>query len=275
LRTNKLMAEYARRCLECKKLHTTIDRGIIKAPGAGASEFLHIDQAAWSWPKNAKDSKIMNGKLVTSVGSTFIACPGSHLQGDRITELYKPLYPSTPGMKFQLDPTKEDPLQIYARTRKYSIKQGYYVAWNDALFHGVTMNTSKRIATGLYQGYRADVSRPEYEEKTDVSELDDRYNTWRFGTRPLRHPSLDPSHTTPKRWKNYPKAMAAWLAKVDHGSDKFDFSHREVVSKPGTFTPFIKEIPDPNYVPFPLSQEARAMLVGEENVSRYDFSLAD
>jgi hypothetical protein len=86
---------------------------------------------------------------------------------------------------------------------------------------------------------------------------------------------LDPSHTTPKRWKNYPKVMAAWLAKVDHGSDKFDFSHREVVSKPGTFTPFIKEIADPNYVPFPLSQEARAMLVGEENVSRYDFSLAD
>lgn len=276
LRSNALLAELAQRAFGTdSKAYYTIDRPINKLPRQGGDEFLHVDNEPYTWSDTTRvKAQVMHGKMVVSDGGTFICCPKSHKQSDEITRLYQPLYPNASGMKFQLDPTKADPLDLYGRTCKYIIEAGTMVMWNSMLFHGVTENTSGRVQQGFYIGFQSDISRELYSSATGVDEVTDRYNSWRFGIAPKGYPSGDKVHLYPKAWKNYPKIMALYLAKVDHSSPRFDFSYREMATKKGVMTPDLKEIPDPGYIPQRLSQRAREMLVGEENVGRFDFSMA-
>ncbi|KAJ1466538.1 hypothetical protein T484DRAFT_1756551 [Baffinella frigidus] len=274
LRADAFLAGFAQRAFGAdSNVHYTIDRPINKLPGNGLIEFMHVDRMAWSTTSD-QEAQVMHGKMVVSDGGTFICCPKSHLQEDEITRLYKPLYPHTSGMKFQLDPTKDDPLDIYTRTRKFAIDPGVMVFWASGLYHGVTENTSGRVQQGFYMGFQSEVSRDMYHRQTGVGEVTDRYNWWRFGTAPKGYPSGDRVHLYPKAWKNYPKIMANYLSKIDHASPFFDFSYREMATKKGVMTKDLKEVPDPDYIPVKLSQLSRAMLVGREDVKNFDFSLA-
>ncbi|KAJ1469274.1 hypothetical protein T484DRAFT_1852286 [Baffinella frigidus] len=274
LRANEFLAGFAQRAFGADaNVHYTIDPPINKLTGNGPTEFMHVDQLARSTISD-QEAQVMHEKMVVSEGGTFICCPKSHLQEDEITRLYKPLYPHTSGMKFQLDPTKDDPLDIYARTHKFAIDSGVMVFWASGLYHGVTENTSGRVQHRFYMGFQWDVSRDMYRRQTGVGEVTDRDNSWRFGTAPKGYPSGDRVRLYPKAWKNYPKIMANYLSKIDHTSPLFDFSYREMATKKGVMTKDLKEIPDPDYMPVKLSQLSRAMLVGRENVGDFDFSLA-
>ena len=280
IRSNHRLAEFAQMAMgPNSNVHYTIDRAINKLPNKGGKEFMHVDEQPFheSWTDETKRLvKVMHGKMVVSEGGTFIACPGSHLESGEITRLYKPLYPKASGMKFQLDPTREDPLNIYGRTRKFIIEPGTIVFWNSLTFHGVTENTSKRVQQGLYIGFQSKINRELYSERAEVEEVTDRYNTWRKGVAPKLFPSCDKVHLVPFKFTNFPHLMASYLKKVDPLSPKFDFTYRAIASgsNKGVMTPNLKEIPDADYIPFPLSQRAREMLVGAENVHRFDFSLA-
>jgi hypothetical protein len=290
LRNNPVLASFAKRVFGPQHdVHNTTDRCILKLPGKGEQSFLHLDQAPFSWTTtpdegaassstNANAFQQINGKLVCSDHATFICCPGSHTQGDAITELYKPLYPNvnTKSMKFALDPRKPDPLDLYKRTVALELKKGDFIYWSEQIFHGVKMNTSGRVQFGLYLGFISKVKRNVYLQSAGVPEYIDRYNTWRYGTKPRAYPSGDPTQLYPLKFQNFPSALDKALVKMDKQNPRFDFTPRLVKTGPraGQPTPHLVEVADPDYTPVKLSQTGREMLVGKGRVHEFDFSLA-
>ncbi|KAJ1467148.1 hypothetical protein T484DRAFT_1756085 [Baffinella frigidus] len=274
LRGNELLAEFTRRVWGPGfEPHYTLDRSIFKVPNVGEDAINHTDRVPFA--KTRDDIyKVIHGKMVLSEGGTFLCCPGSHLEEDEIERLYKPHYPNATGDKFGLNAGKPDPLNIFGRTVKYSIPQGVIVMWSTATWHAVVANQSGRVQYGFYVGFQSDVLRPRYKLVTSVDEVTDRYNTWRFGQAPRAYPSCDKVQLYPFRWKNFIRLLESYLIKVDKSSPRFDFSKREMSTKPGIFVPDMVEVPDPTYAPVRLSQLAREMLVGKDRVEAFDFGMA-
>jgi hypothetical protein len=266
----------------------SIDRTISKWLNMGDQAFVHVDTA----PGADRNDGTVNGKFCAT-NSSFICTPGSHLLTEEVKIQYEPIYPALfkkkGVVKFALNPSKQDPLGLYSGSKRIIIPAGALILWHDNLFHGVAKNTSGAVQWGFYLGFTNNIFRTGFDyHKSGKSQVQDRYESWRFGIRPLAHPSCDPTQLFPLKFQNFPKILEAFVKnKMDTSNPQFDFSQRMTIGAwkypknggpavwtPGHLVAHLVEHANLNYKPYPLSVDGRALLVGAHNVDAVDWDFA-
>jgi hypothetical protein len=255
----------ARALTGAEELWVDVNRSIQKLPGQGEEEFLHWDcNPLAPFPSNgpdgredAQDSQIC-GKFAYTP-SRFVCVPGTHTEefAASFAEHYASLYPNAQpnAAKFGLDPTKSDPLALFAKQREFSVPEGCAVFWHPRLLHGQTKTPlDEPIEFGMYVGYFAAGPRPEYLDACGTTELDDRIASYTEGRAPKLWPSFDPVHFYPKRWQNFPKPLEAQIAR------RVGPSVTTRVTKSGKTVPHLVPVPDPHYAPPVLSLTGMRLL---------------
>ena len=262
----------ARALTGTEELWVDVNRSIQKLPGQGEEEFLHWDcDPLAPFPSNGPDG---NGPEDTQASQTqasqicgkfayaparFVCVPGTHTEefAASFAEHYSGIYPNAQpnAAKFGLDPTKSDPLSLFAKQREFSVPEGCAVFWHPRLLHGQTKTPlDEPIEFGMYVGYFAAGSRPEYLDACGTSELDDRIGSYTEGRAPKLWPSFDPVHFYPKRWQNFPNALETQIAR------RTGPSVTTRVTKSGKTVPHLVPVPDPNYTPPVLSLTGMRLL---------------
>ena len=271
MRMNHLLASFAGTLMrEGDDVHFSIDRTISKWLKQGEHEFMHVDTP----PFSGEHTDSVNGKFCATEGG-FICAPGSHKLVASVKDLYSPLYgkPKPLQTKFALKKDRADPLQFFENARKVIVPAGSLILWHTDTFHGVVKNGQERVQWGFYLGFLNDIGRDLYRETTGVHERDDRYNSWRLGTRPKAHPSCDPSKLYPERFKNFHGILEGFInKKMDRDDPRFDFSRRWTkgsITDPPKLVADLKELRDEAYKPPPLTLRGRQMLVGIDYVDHY------
>ena len=201
-------------------LWVDINRSIQKLPDEGDEEFLHNDVPILHMEWRPDDS--LGGKVIFNAdGASFVCVPHTNTREAHaaIRDAYGPLYPNARATdaKWALDPRKPDPLDLVGRRRAVHVPQGCVVFWSKYLMHGVEKNPrTSGLKVGMYLGYFKAGSRPEYRRKTQgaIGEREDRIASYRDGRAPMLWPSLDRIHYFPKRYLNFPKLLAPYLAKT-------------------------------------------------------------
>lgn len=191
---------------------------------------------------------------ITFTQSRFVYVPATHTASfrDKFKTLYAPHYPNVPknASKFGLDKDKPDPLNLIAQKRTRLIGRGCWVIWNPELLHGqVKTPLEAPIEFGCYLGFFPAGSRPKYEKKCGVNELDDRVESYIKGIAPKLWPSLDRIHYTPAKFVNFPTKMLEAIKKTTPG-------HASIGARTdlkGNKVPTLNPLPLPNYVPTFLS----------------------
>ena len=274
MRMNFLVASFAKMLMkDGEEAYFSIDRTISKWLGKGDEEFVHVDTAMGA----DKDDGTVNGKFCAVAGK-FICTPGSHLLTEEVAELYPPIYKTRNknSAKFALDPDNEDPLGLFNGSKKIVVPAGCLILWHNNLFHGVSKNLSGAVQWGFYIGFTNNIFRTGTEyHKSGTSQIQDRYDSWRNGVRPLAHPSCDPTHLYPKKFLNMHGILGKFIEnKMDTSNPQYDFSQRMTAGS--KMVPHLVENPDPDYKPYALSVQGRALLVGEKNVGgfEWDFPMA-
>ena len=253
-------------------LWVDVNRSIQKLQGQGEEEFLHWDcDPLAPFPSNGPDgngpedaqasqtqASQICGKFVYTT-SRFVCVPGTHTEefARLFAEHYASLYPNAQPntAKFGLDPTKSDPLVLFAKQREFSVPEGCAVFWHPRLLHGQTKTPlDEPIEFGMYVGYFAAGSRPEYLDACGTTELDDRIGSFTEGRAPKLWPSFDPVHFYPKRWQNFPSALEAQIAR------RTGPSVTTRITKSGKTVPHLVPVPDPNYTPPVLSLTGMRLL---------------
>ncbi|KAJ1465449.1 hypothetical protein T484DRAFT_1757410 [Baffinella frigidus] len=266
LRQSAVLALFASEVLESPSVHFSLDRVVCKFHGMGMSEWLHLDKQQFSPVQRTH----IHGKYVATDGN-FICVPGSHKWSAEIKELYEQHYKKSSAMKWAIDPTKPDPLDLFGKARKVIVPAGCLVFWRTDTVHGVVKNTTGKVAFGFYLGYSTDIGRELYEQKLKVSEICDRHRVWRYGVAPKGYPSIDKVHVYPNMFVSRNGILANFIAqKMDQSSPHWDYSTR-LNKTTGNQNAHLVENDPVGYTPPPLSALGREMLVGAANVHRYDF----
>ena len=287
LRMDMLLASFVKTLMDDgEEAYFSIDRTISKWLNKGDAEFVHVDTKMGA----DKNDGTVNGKFCAVAGA-FICTPGSHLLTEEVAILYPPIYKKHPksSAKFALKPGLDDPLGLYSGSKRIIVPAGALILWHDNLFHGVAKNTSGAVQWGFYLGFTNNIFRTGLEyHKSGKSQIQDRYDSWRHGVRPLAHPSCDPTWLYPKQFQSTHGILGAFIRdKMDPSNPQYDFSQRMTtgawvqpktggpkVWNPPHMVPHLAENPDPNYRPYPLSLECRALLVGKHNVDAFDWDFA-
>lgn len=241
------------------ELWVDINRPIAKLPGEGEEEFLHVDMSMARL--QSPDQASVQGK-VCYTPSRFVAVPGTHTPEavDALLERYPYLSKTAP--KLGTDFTKPDPLGLITRQREFRIAPGCAVLWNSKSIHGqVKTPVDEPTEYGAYVGYFRAGSRPEYEAKCGVKELDDRLASYRLGQKPRLWPSFDTIHEYPKRFENFPKILQGYIAKMRPGHPSITTRMTKATKdKPSRDVPHVVLYPDPDYVPPPLTPLGKRLL---------------
>jgi hypothetical protein len=252
----------ARGLLKESKIYTTIDRPIQKMPGMGDEEFLHWDFHILDTDSRDDTLPMLCGK-VSFTDSTFVCVPGTHTLEFALEfrSLYEDLYPNAKitAPKFGLDPKKEDPLELREARQSIGVPAGCAVFWSPCLLHGTEKSPKDSgISFGSYIGYMRDIDRSKYKD-----ERQDRINSYLQGKAPARYYSLDPTHYYPARYDNFPHMLEPYVNKTP--LDYVGRSERVIQSGPnkGKSVPVLVPVPDPDYVPFPLSPLGYRLLGSE------------
>jgi len=258
-----------------EKAYPTIDRPIAKPEGKGEKCFLHLDMEAPWFAKGAPEFKQVLGKLALSHGQKFLAVPGSHLKHEEVARRYKEFYPhaSAKDAKWALDPRKGDPLDLFPGTKKIEVPRGCIIFWHPKLFHGVKPNDDPagRVAFGFYLGFTNNIERAEYERVTGVDEVQDRYNTWRWGVGPKAFPSADLVHFLPHSFQNFPAGMLSYIRKCDPDDPGLRFYDRPLVKDSSRTARTVEEVRNPQHSPPWLSTRRKELLVGRGNVDKFSW----
>lgn len=261
-KVREALYDFARALTGTERLWVDVNRSIQKLPGQGEEEFLHWDCDPLA-PFHSNDSTDQLCGKVAYTPSRFVCVPGTHTEAfaRSFANHYAKLYPNSRpnAAKFGLDHTKEDPLALFARQREFSVPEGCAVFWHPRLLHGQTKTPlDEPIEFGMYLGYFAAGSRPEYLDACGTSELDDRIGSYTEGRAPKLWPSFDPVHFYPKRWQNFPKPLEAQIAR------RVGPSVTTRVTKSGKdggkVVPHLVPVPDPHYTPPVLSLTGMRLL---------------
>jgi hypothetical protein len=113
------------------------------------------------------------------------------------------------------------------------------------------------IRFGAYIGFMPAVDRPEYARIAGIAESEDRIKSYLEGCAPKLYPSLDKVQYFPKRFENFPKLLAAYAAKTDPAHPGLT---TRVVKSTGAVVSHMVPVPDPNYVPPPLTLTGQRLL---------------
>jgi hypothetical protein len=141
-------------------LNCNINRSIYLLPGQGHRAMLHWDCDPRE--QTTGSEKSLQGKVCFTLGN-FISVPGTHIKKflDEFYPLYDPLYPGRKmgQAKYGLDPTKEDPLDLFGRKCVFTVPGGSLVLWNTKLLHGhPTLGDDECISFGCYLGFGPEIS---------------------------------------------------------------------------------------------------------------------
>jgi hypothetical protein len=273
-KVREALCPVARAFTDTEELWVDVNRSIQKLPGQGEEEFLHWDcnplapfpaPFPSNGPDGPEDTQVSQTQASQICGkfaytpSRFVCVPGTHTEefAASFAEHYASLYPNAQpnAAKFGLDPTKSDPLALFAKQREFSVPEGCAVFWHPRLLHGQTKTPlDEPIEFGMYVGYFAAGSRPEYLDACGATELDDRIGSFTEGRAPKLWPSFDPVHFYPKRWQNFPKPLEAQIAR------RTGPSVTTRVTKSGKPAPHLVPVPDPNYTPPVLSLTGMRLL---------------
>lgn len=218
IRQNKAIYKIASRLAGSPKLWVDINRSIHKLPTKGENEFLHWDCNPYTL--DASNPNSVCGK-VCYTPSRYVCVPGAHTPEffQEFTEKYSDIYPNTRNPKFGLDPSKPDPMNLFGKKTTFKIPAGCLVFWNSYLLHGVEQSKpTDPIEYGCYLGYFPAGSRPEYQAKTGVTELEDRLDSYYNNTLPKLWPSFDIIHYYPYRFQNFPHILQKYIDRIDPGS---------------------------------------------------------
>ena len=213
-------------------LWVDVNRPIAKLPGKGEDEFFHWDLNPFAVAASAESqigAASQIGGKVCYTDASFICVPGTHTLpflrefAERYADIYPRVTPSSNVAKFGLDPTKPDPLGLFARRVTIDVPAGCAVLWSPRLLHGTEKTPCTGTAQyGAYVGFfeasgAGGAGRPEYRAKCGVDELPDRLASYYEDRAPLLWPSLDKIHLYPKRFQNFPKILQAYINKMPTG----------------------------------------------------------
>lgn len=265
IRQDPRLYELATKLTGTGDLWVDINRSIQKLPGQGEDEFLHWDMNPFLAARSAEsvESASVCGK-VCYTKSRFVCVPRTHTREfhESFVAAYAEYYPNVreSDPKFGLDATKPDPFGLGARKLVVGIERGCAVFWDARLLHGqVKTPLGDPVEYGCYLGYFRAGSRPEYARACGVDELEDRLASYAHGRAPKLWPSFDPIQFYPKRFRNFPKLLQAYI-------DKMPSDHPSIctrVTKDGKTVPHLEPWPvDPAYTPPPLTELGRKLLGG-------------
>lgn len=265
IRQDPRLYELATKLTGTEDLWVDINRSIQKLPGQGEDELLHWDWNPFFAAQSAEsvESASVCGK-VCYTKSRFVCVPRTHTREfiESFVAAYTEYYPNVreSDPKFGLDATKPDPFELGARKLVIAIERGCAVFWDARLLHGqVKTPLGDPVEYGCYLGYFRAGSRPAYERACGVDELEDRLASYTHGRAPKLWPSFDPIQFYPKRFRNFPKLLQAYI-------DKMPSDHPSIctrVTKGGKTVPHLEPWPvDPEYTPPPLTELGRKLLGG-------------
>jgi hypothetical protein len=114
---------------------------------------------------------------------------------------------------------------------------------------------------GCYLGYFEAGSRQRYEDTCGVTERADRVESYILGQAPKLWPSFDPIHFVPKRFTNYPKILAGYIAKMPKNHPSIFTNAKGVTC--------LRPWPNVGYTPPALSALGRRLLgISSEEYAR-------
>ena len=266
IRQDPRLYELATKLTGTGDLWVDINRSIQKLPGQGEDEFLHWDMNPFLAARSAESAESAESASVCGkvcyTKSRFVCVPRTHTREfhESFVAAYAEYYPNVreSDPKFGLDATKPDPFGLGARKLVIGIERGCAVFWDARLLHGqVKTPLGDPVEYGCYVGYFQAGSRPEYARACGVDELEDRLASYAHGRAPKLWPSFDPIQFYPKRFRNFPKLLQAYI-------DKMPSDHPSIctrVTKDGKTVPHLEPWPvDPAYTPPPLTELGRKLL---------------
>lgn len=262
LRQNAMLDAVGQMFLETDDTKCSLDRPICKLNGKGEQELLHLDKPPFSEP----NLDMISMKFCTGEAS-FICVPESHKWTTQIKDKYSEFYKDS-GCKWGIDPLKPDALDLYGKTRCVIIPANACIVWLQDVIHGVTKNSTGRIAFGLYVGFSKDAERAEYEKIHKVNETEDRFRVFSTGVAPKGFPSCDTVQTYPLRFQNFPKRIGEFTDKMDKSNGQYGFAERKLKCR-DEWVPHLVEYPPIDYTPPVLSKRGRELLVGKKRVREF------
>jgi len=264
-------------------LWVDINRSIHKLPTEGDNAFLHWDLQKFG-PYQPDTS--VQGKVLYSTGQ-FVCVPGSHTEKfhDLFNREYRSAYSEMIRKNLamtKLDPEKPDPLDLISKTCSFRIPAGCCVFWSTNLLHG--HKKTPRYAGpefGMYLGYMMKNDRPAYKKIADkvkaadietygteselwnrpTTEIEDRIYSYEHGVAPILWPSLEPIQFYPKKFRNYPTILAAYVSRMK-AEDQQKYLRVREIGTDGEGRMGYDLLPWENipYVPYPLSPLGRSLL---------------
>lgn len=192
--------------LDTEQINADIQRSIFRYPGQGENAFLHWDQSI----PNIGTVKQICGKLCYNE-QKFVCVPGSHTPEflQQFKEQYAPYYNiNKKCKKFGLDPTKPDPMGLWEKQTAMIIPAGHLCIWSVDMLHGHQKSSlDSPIHYGTFLGAAPECN---FEERKKRKKLYDE------GGVPDKHPSGDPVHFYPLKYKNFPKVFDSRITKRLH-----------------------------------------------------------
>ena len=250
------------------KLFVALDRCIQKAPGKGEPEFLHWDLNVQKMEDRLPDDLQPNVCIkVCFTEAEFICVPGTHTQkfAEEFNAEYGPLYPNVKkgASKFGMDPAKPDPMKLREKREAIKLPAGCAIFWSPYMLHGTKKSpTNGGVTFGMYMGYLREINRPGYtsDRLGIISEIKDRFASYKEGRAPKLFPSMDEVHYMPKCFSNYPDQAERYVRKTPPGYK--GRSTREVKSgkNKGRIYEILVPVLDPNYVPPELDMLGKRLL---------------
>jgi len=272
-------------------LWVDVNRSIQKLPGEGEQEFLHFDcnplspahdnrdhDAGAAGAAGAEGSAGSAGSAgseheqpqlcgkVCYTPSRVVLVPNTHTKEFRAAfkRLYAEHYPKVKpnAAKVALCKEKPDPLGLVQKAVQFPVPAGCAVFWSKWLLHGMAKTPlNEPTEYGCYLGYFKAGSRQRYEDVCGVTERADRVESYLLGQAPKLWPSFDAVHFVPKRFTNFPKILAGYIAKMPE-------NHPSIVTNSKGVT-CLRPWPNVGYTPPALSALGRRLLgISSEEYAR-------
>lgn len=237
-------------------LWVDVNRSIHKLPGEGEEEFLHFDTNPLRPLRPSEPEEPQLCGKVCYTASRVVLVPNTHTKEFRAAfkELYAEHYRVKPNAaKVGLCKEKPDPLGLVEKAVQFPVPAGCAVFWDKGLLHGMAKTPLKEPTEyGCYLGYFKAGSRQRYEDVCGVTERADRVESYLLGQAPKLWPSFDPIHFVPKRFTNYPKILAGYIAKMPKNHPSIFTNSKGVTC--------LRPWPNVGYTPPALSALGRRLL---------------
>ena len=230
------------------------DRFCLKLPGAGETEFIHID-ADPHYRKPMNEAPLQS--IVFFSDTKFHCIPKSHTQEfhQQITDNYTYITKNKKPRNMTMIDKKNDVLNLESKLEAIDIPKDSILIFTENLWHASKPNRSDKFRLALYFGYHRYNQCP--------NTIAERLESYQTGRRPIRFPSGAKTYLAPKMYYNFPDSphlMKKYLALIPEnyiGTHTIKKNNREVSwLNEQTWNP----IETHDYVPYQHSSLGRKLL---------------